>query len=81
MRDHAFEHRPWWKALTFLPVLAVAGLVASPGSAASLQLEDGAAEVTFAGDIAEILQQNCQVCHQPGAIGPMSLMTYESDDL
>ena len=77
MRDHAFEHRPWRKALTFLPVLAVAALVASPGSAASLQLEDGAAEVTFAGDIAEILQQNCQVCHQPGAIGPMSLVTYE----
>jgi mono/diheme cytochrome c family protein len=34
-------------------------------------------EVTFTADVAPILQQNCQVCHQPGAIGPMSLMTYQ----
>jgi len=34
-------------------------------------------EVTFTADIMPILQQNCQVCHQPGAIGPMSLMTYQ----
>ena len=34
-------------------------------------------DVTFTRDIAPILQQNCQVCHQPGAIGPMSLMEYQ----
>ena len=34
-------------------------------------------EVTFTRDIAPILQDNCQLCHQPGAIGPMSLMTYQ----
>ena len=33
--------------------------------------------VTFAKDVAPILQQKCQVCHQPGSIGPMPLMTYE----
>ena len=33
--------------------------------------------VTFARDVAPILQKNCQECHQPGAIGPMSLRTYE----
>lgn len=32
---------------------------------------------TFARDIAPILQVNCQECHQPGSIGPMSLLTYE----
>jgi mono/diheme cytochrome c family protein len=33
--------------------------------------------VTFTGEVARILQQNCQVCHQAGGIGPMSLMTYQ----
>jgi len=33
--------------------------------------------VTFSRDIAPILQQNCQLCHQPGSIGPMSLMNFE----
>jgi hypothetical protein len=33
--------------------------------------------VTFTRDVMPILQQNCQLCHQPGSIGPMSLMTYE----
>jgi len=33
--------------------------------------------VTFTADIMPILQQNCQVCHQAGGIGPMSLMTYQ----
>ena len=34
-------------------------------------------EVTFARDVAAILQQKCQVCHRPGAGAPMSLLTYE----
>lgn len=33
--------------------------------------------VTFTRDVAPILQQKCQVCHRPGSIAPMSLMTYE----
>lgn len=33
--------------------------------------------VTFAKDVAPILQQKCQMCHQPNGMGPMSLMTYE----
>ncbi|MEP6780022.1 MAG: cytochrome c, partial [Gemmatimonadaceae bacterium] len=33
--------------------------------------------VTYAKDIAPIFQQNCQQCHQPGSIAPISLLTYE----
>jgi hypothetical protein len=33
--------------------------------------------VTFYRDVAPILQRNCQECHRPGEIGPMSLLTYE----
>ena len=33
--------------------------------------------MTFTKDVAPILQQKCQVCHQPNSIAPMSLITYE----
>ena len=33
--------------------------------------------VTFSKDVAPILQKACQNCHHPGAIAPMSLMTYQ----
>src|SRR3989442_14229603 len=35
------------------------------------------AQVTFTKDVRPILQNRCQVCHRPGAIAPMSLLTYE----
>jgi hypothetical protein len=34
-------------------------------------------EVTYAKDVAPIIQNNCMVCHRPGGIGPMDLITYE----
>lgn len=33
--------------------------------------------ITFAKHVAPILQQKCQVCHRPGSIAPMSLLTYQ----
>ena len=33
--------------------------------------------VTYTKHIAPILQQKCQVCHQPNSIAPMSLLTYQ----
>lgn len=35
------------------------------------------AALTFARDVAPILQKNCQDCHRAGRIGPMHLMTYD----
>ncbi|MDB5386454.1 MAG: Peroxiredoxin, partial [Planctomycetaceae bacterium] len=48
--------------------------------------QTGAAEITYSGQIATLLQKNCQSCHRPGGIGPFSLLTYEqavswADDL
>src|SRR5712675_1075401 len=34
--------------------------------------------VTFNKDVLPILQRNCQTCHRPGNIAPMSLLTYET---
>ena len=39
--------------------------------------QTGEATVTFAKNVAGILQRNCQECHRPGQIGPMPLLTYE----
>jgi hypothetical protein len=33
--------------------------------------------VTYAKNVAPILQQKCQVCHSPNSIAPMSLLTYD----
>jgi len=33
---------------------------------------------TFNRDVLPILQKNCQVCHRPGEIAPMSFLTYDS---
>jgi len=54
---------------------AMAGVVAP----LAVKAEQAAAtpEVTFAKDIAPILQRSCQNCHRPGQVAPMSLLTYE----
>ena len=34
--------------------------------------------VTFDKDVLPILQANCQECHRPGQVAPMSFLTYQS---
>ena len=55
--------------LTFSAVLIV--------SVASAAAELGDKPVTFAKDVAPILQEKCQECHRDGSMAPMSLVTYE----
>ncbi len=33
--------------------------------------------VTYASDVAPIVQEKCQACHRPGQAGPFSLLTYD----
>ena len=37
-----------------------------------------AGEVTFNKDVLPILERNCQSCHRPGNIAPMSLLNYDT---
>ena len=62
--------------LGFLVAGCLALILAAP-VAASAQAPAGGAEVTFAKDIAPILQRSCQQCHRPASVAPMSLLTYE----
>jgi len=52
-------------------VIAVAGV----GAGISMSAAD--APATFNKDVLPILQKNCQSCHRPGQIAPMSLLTYD----
>src|SRR2546427_8767047 len=56
---------------------SVAFLALLSGGAAQEAPTPTPGQVTFTKDVAPILQRSCQVCHRPGAIAPMSLLTYE----
>jgi len=47
--------------------MGVAGVAADPSS-----------PVTFTKDVLPVLQKNCQSCHRPGQVAPMSFLTYQS---
>ena len=57
------------------PVAVLIGLSAPAALRAQSTASPG--DVTFAKDVAPILQRSCQGCHHPNSIGPMSLVTYE----
>ena len=52
--------------------LVLGAVFALPGAAAAQQKQ-----VTFSKDVSPILQAKCQSCHEPGSIGPMSLVSYQ----
>ena len=70
-------HSGWMSRAIGVGVFALAIVAASAAPAVAQQAGGKATPVTFARDVAPILQKNCQQCHQPGAIGPMSLTTFE----
>ena len=52
-------------------VLVVGGFLVLAGAALAQE-----ADVTFAKDVATILQEKCEACHRTGQMAPMSLTTY-----
>src|SRR5688500_15637185 len=60
-----------------LALAAAAGFAAAVSAQVSFASTGSAAEVTYAKDVAAIVQNNCVVRHRPGGIGPMDLVTYE----
>jgi len=54
----------------------VAAVLAAGGSSRAAEQQHAKA-VTFSRDIAPILFEHCVVCHRPGALGPMSLTSYQ----
>ena len=57
--------------------LCVAGACLAAPAASAQPAAGDAPAVTFTRDVAPILQRACQVCHRPGQMAPMSLLTYE----
>lgn len=48
------------------------------GAMVTLSLTASAQSVTYNRDVVPVLQKNCQTCHRPGQIAPMSFLTYQS---
>jgi mono/diheme cytochrome c family protein len=69
--------RQWRTAVPLAVAMAALSVGQVSATDPGATLDPDPEQVTFTRDVMPILQQNCQVCHQPGSIGPMSLMTYD----
>ncbi|MEQ1857775.1 MAG: cytochrome c [Longimicrobiales bacterium] len=56
-------------AAVAVSTLALAGQVGAQS--------EGGQQITYSNQVSRIIQDNCQICHQPGQIGPMALMDYQ----
>lgn len=45
---------------------------------AAMAADTSSPAVTFNKDVLPILQKNCQSCHRPGQVAPMSFLTYQT---
>ena len=66
MRWSRASRSPW------PPRRLAGGAIAYPLSAPAKK-----AQISYARDVAPIVQEKCAVCHQPGGLGPMKLTRYE----
>ena len=61
----------------FALLLAVTTMAAAARAQTAYKPDATPQQVTFAKDVAPILQEHCQSCHRTGAMAPMSLVTFE----
>src|SRR5438552_6312224 len=64
-----------WRRMTVVALLAVG--IAAMTSSMKATAGENSSSATFYKDVLPILQKNCQTCHRPGEIAPMSFMTYK----
>jgi len=62
------------RAALIVLLIGLATITASMLAKGAEETQNGA--VTFNKDVLPILQKNCQTCHRPGEIAPMSFLTY-----
>jgi hypothetical protein len=63
--------------------VAIAALLAASSASVTIAQAPSpapavASALTFHKDVEPILQKNCQSCHRPGQIAPMSLLSYQA---
>ena len=63
-----------WRGLAFIAFLV--GIATMTASMSATVTEDSPT-ITYNKDVLPILQKNCQTCHRPGEIAPMSFLTYK----
>ncbi len=71
----ALQNRIGPAALALVATFAFQGAAQAQVTFASADGID--VDVTYAKDVASIIQKNCMVCHRPGGIGPINLVDYD----
>src|SRR6476660_687121 len=66
-----------WRVIALGSFLVGMAAATAPMRATSATTAEGSAPVTFNKDVLPILQKNCQGCHRPGEIAPMSFLTFK----
>jgi len=57
--------------------IRIAVVALSSSSAAVSFAADDFSAITYSGEVAQIINENCVVCHRQGGIGPMALSSYD----
>jgi hypothetical protein len=65
------------RGLLHLSGAVLLGVAASPSTGYAQASFASRGEVTYASDVAPIIQRSCVTCHHPGTAAPMALETYE----